>query len=196
MLSAGVALRAGGVAGDVGTVALEIIISRTGYACLLKRGLSGAQPYYFSHGNVFPNFALGGGRGALRGHAFYVFQPRGPLAMEVDQWVVLPRQAPKPLKEAATLQFGRGGHFASGFFEQDDAENFERVTENTRTPIARRFPFFYGMSMELEGRWPGQESWDIQGLPGVVGPRFSEHGQRLFYAYWSELMAQQTDESA
>ena len=39
-----------------------------------------------------------------------------------------------------------------------------------------------------EGEWPGQEEWETQGLPGLIGPRFSEHPQRRFYAYWAELM--------
>jgi hypothetical protein len=28
----------------------------------------------------------------------------------------------------------------------------------------------------------------VEGLPGVVGPRFSEHNQRNFYRYWAELV--------
>ena len=28
----------------------------------------------------------------------------------------------------------------------------------------------------------------LQGLPGTVGPRFTEAGQRGFYRYWAELM--------
>lgn len=159
------------------------------YRCLGRRQQgAGARAYCFTHANVFPNFALGGGRTALRGNALYLFQPKGPLKTEVMQWVILPRQAPAAVREVALKQFGQGGHFASGFFEQDDAENFERVTEGTRTFLARQFPFFYGMSQEYEGHWPGQEGWDIQGLPGVIGPRFSEHCQRNFYRFWDETM--------
>jgi hypothetical protein len=25
-------------------------------------------------------------------------------------------------------------------------------------------------------------------MPGLVGPRFGEHTQRLFYGYWEQLM--------
>jgi phenylpropionate dioxygenase-like ring-hydroxylating dioxygenase large terminal subunit len=151
-----------------------------------------AKPYSLSHGNIFPNFALWGGS-ALRGNGFFQFHPRGPLTTEVRQIVLLPRQAPGSVKEAAINEMGRGGHFASGLFEQDDADNFERVTEATRSPIARRYPFYFGMGLRQEGRWPGRESWEIAGLPGVVGPRFSEHAQRRFYAFWAELMGPEDD---
>lgn len=150
---------------------------------------SPTKPYSFTHGNIFPNFALWGGS-ALRGNGFFVFHPRGPLQTEVRQTVLMPRQAPPAVKQAAYAEMGRGGHFASGLFEQDDANNFERVTESTRTLIARRYPFYFGMGIRQEGKWPGQEQWDVQGLPGLVGPRFSEHAQRRFYAYWAELMGQ------
>ena len=159
------------------------------YQAIQQRlGETRAKPYCFSHATIFPNFSLGGGASALRGNALYLFQPKGPLKTEVCQWVVLPKTAPQAVRDVAVAQFGSEGHFASGFFEQDDSENFERVTESTRTPIARRYPFFYGMALRQEGRWPGQETWDVEGLPGVVGPRFSEHNQRNFYRYWAELM--------
>ncbi|HEY7065485.1 MAG TPA: Rieske 2Fe-2S domain-containing protein [Chloroflexota bacterium] len=164
------------------------------YAALQRRlGDTPARPYCFSHGTVFPNFALGGGGSAMRGNAFYLFQPKGPLKTEVAQWIVVPRAMPQAVRDVVVQQFGSEGHFASGFFEQDDSENFERVTEATRTPIARRYPFFYGMALRQEGRWPGQEQWDVAGLPGVVGPRFSEHNQRKFYGYWAKLMADGAD---
>ncbi len=148
----------------------------------------GAIAYSFSHGNIFPNCALWGGS-ALRGNGIFSFHPRGPLKTEVRQLVLIPRAAPLSVREVAYAEMGRGGHFASGLFEQDDANNFAQVTEATRTPIARRYPFHFGMGIRQEGEWPGQEGWDVRGLPGLIGPRFSEHAQRRFYAYWQELIA-------
>jgi nitrite reductase/ring-hydroxylating ferredoxin subunit len=148
----------------------------------------GAKPYSSSHGNVFPNFAYSGIGGALDHRGFYLWHPKGPLETENWLWAAVERDAPQIVKELAFTQFGQGGQLASGFFGQDDAENFERVTESTRSPVARRFPFHYGMALGFDGRWPGQEEWDIAGLPGLVGPRFGEHAQRQFYAYWAELM--------
>ena len=80
------------------------------------------------------NFSLIGGQTALRGWLFYLIAPRGPLDSEVWQWLLVPRQAPPAIREAALIQFRREGHFAAGFFEQEDAENFERVTHATRSP--------------------------------------------------------------
>jgi phenylpropionate dioxygenase-like ring-hydroxylating dioxygenase large terminal subunit len=167
---------------------------QTRYARLQERfGARRARPYVFSHGNVFPNFSLIGGQTALRGWLFYLIAPRGPLDSEVWQWLLVPRQAPPAIREAALLQFRREGHFAAGFFEQEDAENFERVTHATRSPQARKYPFHYAMALRQEGAWPGQEQWDVADLPGVVGPRFSEHNQRNFYRYWAELVDREAD---
>jgi phenylpropionate dioxygenase-like ring-hydroxylating dioxygenase large terminal subunit len=166
--------------------AVDFIEAR--YAAVKKRtGPGRAVPYSFSHSNIFPNFAVWGGS-ALRGNGFFMFHPRGPLNMEVRQTVVFPRQAPQIIKERAVEELGGGGHFASGLFEQDDANNFEQVTQSTRSFVARKYPFYFGMGIRQEGEWPGRENWDIDGLPGLIGPRFTEHPQRCFYAYWSELV--------
>jgi nitrite reductase/ring-hydroxylating ferredoxin subunit len=159
------------------------------YRLLLERlGDTPAKPYLASHGNIFPNVGVNGGRSALRAFGVCVLNPRGPLETDIWQWAVMPAAAPAAVKEAAWSHYSHGGSFPSGFFAQDDAENFERVTESTRSVIARRAPFHYGMGLKKQGAWPGQETWDVQGLPGVVGPRFSEHNQRNFYAYWAHLM--------
>jgi hypothetical protein len=47
---------------------------------------------------------------------------------------------------------------------------------------------YYGMTLQHEGKWCGQEAWDIKGLPGIVGPAYSEHSQRNIYRYWAKLM--------
>lgn len=65
---------------------------------------------------------------------------------------------------------------------------FERITENTRTALNGRLASNYAMTLELEGNWPGQQEWPVQGLPGFFGPHMWETGQRRFYRYWAELM--------
>jgi len=173
-------------AARIGLEAVDYVKAR--YAAIQERMTgSGAVPYSFSHANVFPNCAIWGGS-ALRGHGFFVFHPRGPLRTEVRQTVLFPRDAPQIVKDLTVAELGRGGHFASGFFEQDDANNFEQVTQSTRSHIARQYPFYFGMGLGHEGRWEGQEGWETGGLPGLVGPHFSEHPQRCFYARWSELV--------
>ena len=71
---------------------------------------------------------------------------------------------------------------------QDDVENLERLTANTRTPFAQQLPFHYAMAIGHDGKWPGHEEWHVEGLPGVVGPRYTEMPQRNYYAYWARLM--------
>lgn len=173
-------------AAPLGQEATDYVRER--YRRLLERTAdSAAKPYGFSHANIFPNCSLWGG-GAFRGSGFFMFHPRGPLKTEVCQTVLIPRDAPEAVRQVAYEELGRGGHFPTGLFEQDDANNFERVTEGTRSFIARQYPFNFGMGIRQEGQWPGRETWDVEGLPGLVGPRFSEHAQRLFYAYWSHLV--------
>ncbi len=76
----------------------------------------------------------------------------------------------------------------AGLFGQDDSENFERIRQAQDMPLAKRLPYHYGMAVGHDGKWPGVETWHTKGLPGVVGPRFTEQPQRLFYAYWAERM--------
>jgi hypothetical protein len=57
--------------------------------------------------------------------------------------------------------------------------------------MAQRVPFHFAMGLGFEGRWPGQETWDVEGLPGLIGPRYSEHTQRRLFAYWAQLMGQE-----
>ncbi len=146
-----------------------------------------AKPYGFQHGNCFPNLNWVGAGTAFPGRGFYLWHPKGPYASEAWQWCFVERAAPKIVKRLAARQFIRN-QSAAGIFGQDDYENFERVTENTLTPLAQELTFHYGMKLGYEGRYRGQETWSIQGLPGTVGPRFTEAGQRGFYRYWAELM--------
>jgi phenylpropionate dioxygenase-like ring-hydroxylating dioxygenase large terminal subunit len=146
-----------------------------------------AKPYGFIRATIFPNFSINGAMCAFGSRGFYLWHPRGPLETEVWQWCAVERAAPRIVKELAATGASRG-QSASGLFGQDDNENFERVTENTRTFVAQRFPFHYAMALEHDGRWPGQEEWDIRGLPGAFGPHIAEMNQRRFYAHWAKLM--------
>ncbi len=147
-----------------------------------------AKPYGITHANIFPNFSFNGASGAFQTRGFYLWHPRGPNEMEIWHYALVERAAPRVVKEM--LAHSSGSQSATGFFGQDDNENFERVNENTRTPIARRYPFNYAMRLGYDGKWPGREQWNIEGMPGLVGPNVSEHAQRRFYAYWAELMSE------
>jgi phenylpropionate dioxygenase-like ring-hydroxylating dioxygenase large terminal subunit len=161
---------------------------RERYRRLQERVGSGrAVPYGLSHGTVFPNLSLNGASSAFQGRGFFLWHPLGPLQTRVVQWCAVERDAPRAIKEIAAAHYSRW-FSTSGLFGQDDGENCERVMENTRTFRAQQVPFHYAMGLGHEGRWAGQEGWDVAGLPGLVGPHFSEHNQREFFRYWAELM--------
>ncbi|MBM2812475.1 MAG: (2Fe-2S)-binding protein, partial [Chloroflexi bacterium] len=149
-----------------------------------------AQAKSFSRGNIFPNFSFSGSGGgsAFGSISFYLWHPRGPGKTEVWHWCAVERGAPEAAKQAAIVSSSRGGLSGAGFFGQDDSANFEGVTKNTRPYVSSLVPMRYDMSMEYEGEWPGQESWVVGGLPGEIGPNFSEHNQRRFYSVWASLM--------
>ena len=148
-----------------------------------------AKPYGFSHGNCFPTWNWVWGSSAFAPRGCYLWHPRGPTLSEAWQWCFVERAAPRVIKETIAVAFSRV-QAAAGIFGQDDYENFERVTENTLSPKARELSFHFGMKLGYDGRWPGHEKWDVQGLPGQVGPRFTEQNQRLFYQHWADLMAE------
>ena len=145
------------------------------------------KPYGFSHGNCFPNLNMVGFSSALSGHDFLLCHPKGPSASEIWQWAFIERWAPEVVKDMAATSAARG-QAPAGLFGQDDCENFERIAENTRTPMAGKLTFHYGMSAGYDGEWPGHEEWHTEGLPGLVGPQNWETSQRRYYAYWDRLM--------
>lgn len=147
-----------------------------------------AKPYGISHGTIFPNLSFVGATSPLQGRAFLLCHPKGPLQSEVWQWCLVERAAPEAIKQMAAHACSRG-QAAAGLIGQDDCENFERIAEGTHTPFAQSLPFHYAMALGYDGEWPGHEDWHIEGLPGLVGPRFWETAQRRFYAYWADLMA-------
>lgn len=155
----------------------------------LQSSLAGvaAKPYGFGHATCFPNLSFLWGSSALAPRGLYLWHPRGPLATEAWQWCLVERDAPRVVKARAAQRFSRI-QAAAGVFAVDDSENFERMVENTVTPLNRGLTFHYGMSADEEGRWPGSEAWHTNGLPGSVGPRFTEMNQRSFYRHWHELM--------
>ncbi len=52
-------------------------------------------------------------------------------------------------------------------------------------------PLNLQMSIAHEGNWPDQDEWRVKGLPGLIGPHFSEHNQRGMYRRWTELLAEE-----
>ena len=145
------------------------------------------KPTGFIRGTIFPNFSIVGGASPLTGRGFYQWHPRGPDTTHATLFCAVERDAPESVKRAAALNLIHGNAVA-GLFGQDDAENFERVTENTVSPIARRLSFNFSMGVGHEQSWPGSDKWRVDGLPGLIGPRFTELNQRGFYGQWARYM--------
>jgi len=146
-----------------------------------------AKPYGFSHGLCFPNLNMVGASSPFLARSFLLTHPLGPLEFEVWQWWMVERAAPTVVKQLAAAN-AANSQAAAGLFGQDDSENFERIRQTLGTPLSDSVPFHYAMALGHDGEWPGHEEWHTEGLPGLVGPRFGETAQRLFYAHWAELM--------
>jgi hypothetical protein len=115
------------------------------------------------------------------------WQPRGVNESEVWQWVLVERNMPSEVREHAVWSVAQTIS-AAGLIAPDDNENFERITENVQTPFAAKVPASFVMGLGDEPSLLGQEVPGQGGLPGLVGPRFTEINQREFYRYWAELM--------
>ncbi|MFC5181349.1 aromatic ring-hydroxylating oxygenase subunit alpha [Actinomadura harenae] len=136
-----------------------------------------ARDAVFFHGNVFPNLSLLFIRSNLR-----IWHPKGPDAMEVYSWAVVPASAPPAVRRALLLDYQR--HFGpSGTWEQDDGEQWHYSAGSGDGFIARGLPLHYRMGHE---RVPQASFPDF---PGSVDDVYSEANQRCFYERWSELMA-------
>ncbi|HEY8693439.1 MAG TPA: SRPBCC family protein [Chloroflexota bacterium] len=145
------------------------------------------QPYSYHNGNTFPNFSTIGTGSALYGRGLILWHPRGPHKSEVWQWCAVEKDAPQSVKKHAAfvLMERQSG---AGLVAPDDHENFSRIGENLKTPVAQRYAFNYSMAIEYEDGYPGQSAWKAGGLPGYITPEISEVAQRQFYRHWCELL--------
>ena len=136
-------------------------------------------------GNIFPNLAFND-LSSVGPTGFYMAQPKGPEKIEIWQWCAIDRDAPESIKKTIRAEFTRQASVA-GIFAQDDAENFEQVTEATRGVVGQRLDFNYQM-----GQAHPPESLRAE-FPGKVRPYFSEDNQMSFYQHWARLMKDDPD---
>jgi hypothetical protein len=149
---------------------------------------SPAKPYYYSNGNVFPNFSMISARSYLQGRGLIVWHPKGACHTEAWEWCAVDRAAPKVVKQMGARMLLQG-QAAAGNITQDDQENFERLSDNLHTPMASRWPYHYAMGVGHDDEFAGQAGENLRGLPGLVGPHEWETNQRQFFRYWRELMS-------
>lgn len=139
-------------------------------------------------GSVFPNLSflmqpfsvVPGGEG-VQFVTMRLFHPIGPGRIEMYSWCLVPKDAPQQVKdeiyEVYTLAFGQ-----AGVFEQDDFENWTRVTRSAKSTMNRdvEFPYIMGMDSEVDTTFPG---------PGhVVTPYVNDINFRNLWSRWADYL--------
>ncbi|HVC66108.1 MAG TPA: aromatic ring-hydroxylating dioxygenase subunit alpha [Acidimicrobiales bacterium] len=141
-------------------------------------------------GTVFPNlslliqpFSTVPGEPGLRFCTMRLWQPIGVGRMQMLSWCLVPTDASDEYKREAyrayTLAFGH-----AGMFEQDDFDNWSRVTRMAGSPLSRdvSFPYLMGLGHEPLPDFPG---------PGVaVQPYVTETNFRNLWQTWFDLLEQ------
>lgn len=126
---------------------------------------------------VFPNASFTTGSNML-----HVWHPLGPTETEIWLYVIVDRDAPPEVKRL--IRKGAQRHFGpSGFFDQDDMDNWEQSTLAAPGMIGRHYPLHYAMGL-------GHERWVVDGqLPRRIESIMDESNQRAFYRGWREFMS-------
>ncbi len=139
-------------------------------------------------GTVFPNlslliqpFSAVPGEAGLRFCTMRLWQPVGVGKMQMLSWCLVPKDAPEEYKREAyrayTLAFGQ-----AGMFEQDDFDNWSRVTRMAGSSLCRdlSFPYLMGLGREPVVDFPG---------PGVaVQPYMTETNFRNLWQTWFDYL--------
>lgn len=139
-------------------------------------------------GTVFPNlsflmqpFSLVPGEAGVRFVTMRLYHPVGPGRTEMYSWCLVPRGASQEYKDAAyeayTLAFAQ-----AGTFEQDDLENWSRVTRSARSTMARDIDFPYVMGMD------SQRDPDFPGPGHVVTPYVNDANFRNLWNRWLDYL--------
>lgn len=137
---------------------------------------------------VFPNLSflmqplsMTPGEPGVRFVTMRLYHPAGPGRMEMYSWCLVPRDASDEYKTAAykayTLAFGQ-----AGTFEQDDFENWIKVTRTAKSTMARDLEFPYIMGME------SQRDPDFKGPGHVVRPYVNDTNFRNLWGRWADYL--------
>lgn len=131
------------------------------------------------HTNIFPNAWL-----VLSYQAVVVRQPKGPTKTEMWYFRLLDKNGPRDVNEGWRERnvFTQG---AGGVIEQDDGDNWEQSTRGAMTPLMRRRPLNYSMSMG-HGQLVKDESARFSRIEDTL--HANEHHMRWTYRSWQEWM--------
>lgn len=160
----------------------------------MKSVFSAEQTEVFSKvrtavGTVFPNlsflmqpFSLVPGEPGVRFVTMRLYHPVGPGRMEMYSWCLVPKGASKEYKDAAyrayTLAFGQ-----AGTFEQDDFENWAKVTRSAASTMVADVDFPYSMGMDSD------PDPDFAGPGHVVTPYVNDTNFRNLWSRWGDYLA-------
>ncbi|MHB8219847.1 MAG: aromatic ring-hydroxylating oxygenase subunit alpha [Acidimicrobiales bacterium] len=137
---------------------------------------------------VFPNlslliqpFSVEPGQAGLRFCTMRLWQPIARGRMQMLSWCLVPRDASEDYKREAyrayTLAFGQ-----AGMFEQDDFDNWSRVTRSAGSSLSKdlTFPYLMGVGRQPVENFPG---------PGVaVQPYMTETNFRNLWGTWLDYL--------
>ena len=141
----------------------------------LARRLGETRSYMgFVIGSIFPNMSV------HPNSSIRIYHPRGPLANELWNFLIVDNDAPEDVKTIWRTQAVRFFGF-SGMFEQDDMDNWGQSTNSGLGIIGKRYPQLIQMGMGHEMERPP--------MPGKTTPgSVNEISQRSIYARWQEFM--------
>jgi hypothetical protein len=140
---------------------------------------NGQVRYRCGPSTIFPNTSFHSDPQSI-----FVWQPAGPMKMELWRWFLVDKNAPPEAKDAMR-HFGLRYSGPGGMTEQDDAENWNYATASSKGTIAKRFPFNYQMGL---GHFR-----EVEGLTGAIAKPegatgSSENQARTLYRRWAEFM--------
>lgn len=143
-------------------------------------------------GTCFPNlsflmqpFSMDPGEIGVRFVTMRLYRPYSPGKMEMISWCLVPKSASQEYKDEAykayTLAFGQ-----AGTFEQDDFENWTKVTKAAASTLVRsrdiEFPYIMGM-----GRDPLTKD-EFAGPGHVVKPYVTDTNFRNLWSRWADYL--------
>lgn len=127
------------------------------------------------HVNVFPNLWI------TTNQQLCLRLPKGPDQTEI-WWFTLYDKNQAPEKNAKLVERANHTFGPAGLLEQDDGENWDQSTRQTRGVVARRYPLNFAMNL---GRG---EIVKPEGGAAHIDTHVNEHAQLWTYRSWSEWM--------
>jgi phenylpropionate dioxygenase-like ring-hydroxylating dioxygenase large terminal subunit len=161
--------------------------ARASHAAWERRVASSeAKPSMYVNGLLFPNLFLtiaGSGQAAMvMGH------PKTVDTTELWIYYLVEKDAPDRFKRLARKARSGSGQSGAGMVGVDDSENYDRMMQMASSPMGRQLNAVFNMQLPYDGHWHDQESWNTQGMPGMIGPQFWETAQRGLYREWAKRM--------